>query len=326
MADHKPQRKPSFNVSTSMDTLYKGSHFERLFPLRKTLFEKFPSANKGLAISGPGIKLGSEGNFSIVSNEKSEKVEFSYLLNYVFTCIAEWVSFIIFAFLLGFNGFKDAVFKGIQYLHKHGIVYRDLKPEILLVDSKDVVKIADFGCPFHDLRPMWKVIPEPILQKCIKIADEAPQGIKSSLRRAYSKFSPETVSACLKPKEFTAKTNGINTSTSPPPTASLPTAACVTPAPMTDNYEVSFPVIPVQQVPFLRTSGCYSPITPARHAEPLYSETARARARSAAPRVPSTEHFSIEAEDLDREGVARFDIQDGDRCDDDDDDDWFGSY
>jgi len=76
MADHKPQRKPSFNVSTSMDTLYKGSHFERLFPLRKTLFEKFPSANKGLAISGPGIKLGSEGNFSFVSNEKSEKVEY----------------------------------------------------------------------------------------------------------------------------------------------------------------------------------------------------------------------------------------------------------
>jgi len=76
MAENKPVRRPSFTVSNSLDNQWKGSYFEKLFPVRKTLFEKFPSANKGLAISGPGIKLGGDGNFSFVSNEKSEKVEY----------------------------------------------------------------------------------------------------------------------------------------------------------------------------------------------------------------------------------------------------------
>jgi len=52
--------------------------------------------------------------------------------------------------------------------------------------------------------PLHEVIPEPILQKCIKIADEAPADIKSNLRRAWSKFTPDDVDACLKPKEFKA--------------------------------------------------------------------------------------------------------------------------
>jgi len=76
MADHKPVRKPSFGVSTSVDTQFKGSLYEKLLPARKALFEKFPSSNKGLAMSGPGLKFGGDGNFSFVSNEKSEKAEY----------------------------------------------------------------------------------------------------------------------------------------------------------------------------------------------------------------------------------------------------------
>ena len=49
-----------------------------------------------------------------------------------------------------------------------------------------------------------EVIPESILQNCIKIAGEAPQDIKSNLRRAFSKFNQETLNACAKPKEFKA--------------------------------------------------------------------------------------------------------------------------
>jgi len=45
--------------------------------------------------------------------------------------------------------------------------------------------------------PLWPMIPEAILQKCIKIADESPTDLKSNLRRAYSKFSQDNIDACL---------------------------------------------------------------------------------------------------------------------------------
>merc|ERR1719506_1935029 len=52
--------------------------------------------------------------------------------------------------------------------------------------------------------PLWECIPEAILQKCIKVADEAPTDLKSNLRRAYSKFSQEHIEACLKTREYKA--------------------------------------------------------------------------------------------------------------------------
>lgn len=51
---------------------------------------------------------------------------------------------------------------------------------------------------------MWDLIPEPILQRCIKVADEAPTDLKSNLRRAYSKFSQDNIEECMKPREFKA--------------------------------------------------------------------------------------------------------------------------
>jgi len=51
---------------------------------------------------------------------------------------------------------------------------------------------------------LWPLIPEAILQRCLKISDEAPTDLKSNLRRAYSKFSQESIDRCQKPKEFKA--------------------------------------------------------------------------------------------------------------------------
>uniref|UniRef100_A0A7S2PZ92 Dynein heavy chain C-terminal domain-containing protein n=3 Tax=Zooxanthella nutricula TaxID=1333877 RepID=A0A7S2PZ92_9DINO len=51
---------------------------------------------------------------------------------------------------------------------------------------------------------LWDLIPEPILQRCIKVSDEAPTDLKSNLKRAYSKFSQDNIDNCLKPKEFKA--------------------------------------------------------------------------------------------------------------------------
>jgi len=73
----------SFVDLDTMKPNMKGSFIEKLLPLRKGLFEKFPVASKGLAISGPGIKFGDaqgdvgNGHFSFTANEKSEKVEFT---------------------------------------------------------------------------------------------------------------------------------------------------------------------------------------------------------------------------------------------------------
>jgi len=70
--------------------------------------------------------------------------------------------------------------------------------------------VPEFRCVLTSEPPgamqgcLFPLLPEAILQRCIKVSDEAPTDLKSNLRRAYSKFSQESVDECLKPKEFKA--------------------------------------------------------------------------------------------------------------------------
>lgn len=42
---------------------------------------------------------------------------------------------------------------GIQYLHNQNIIYRDIKPENIMIDMNGNLKIADFGLSKTGLRP-----------------------------------------------------------------------------------------------------------------------------------------------------------------------------
>jgi len=52
--------------------------------------------------------------------------------------------------------------------------------------------------------PDMKLIPETILQACIKVANEAPQDLKNNMRRAYNMFKEDRLNKCNKPLEFKA--------------------------------------------------------------------------------------------------------------------------
>jgi len=57
------------------------------------------------------------------------------------------------------------------------------------------------GIPL-DVVMLLEIVPEAVLQRCIKIADEAPADLKSNLRRAYSKFTPDDIEMCVRQKEY----------------------------------------------------------------------------------------------------------------------------
>jgi len=70
--------------------------------------------------------------------------------------------------------------------------------------------VPEFRCVLTSEPPglmqgkLYPLLPEAILQRCIKVSDESPTDLKSNLRRAYSKFSQEHCDDCALPKEFKA--------------------------------------------------------------------------------------------------------------------------
>ncbi|CAE8665977.1 unnamed protein product [Polarella glacialis] len=102
---------------------------------------------------------------------------------------------------------KDGGWLMLQNIHLMQDWLKDLERALEVVEE---FAHDDFRCFLTSEPPglmqgcLWDLIPEPILQRCIQVADEAPADLKSNLRRAYSKFSQENIDACLKPKEFKA--------------------------------------------------------------------------------------------------------------------------
>lgn len=47
------------------------------------------------------------------------------------------------------NEINRSLISGLRYLHERHIAHRDLKPENLLIDSRGVLKVSDFGVSRH---------------------------------------------------------------------------------------------------------------------------------------------------------------------------------
>lgn len=45
--------------------------------------------------------------------------------------------------------FLSQIIMGLEYLHEHNIIYRDLKPDNILLDANKNIKLADFGIAVH---------------------------------------------------------------------------------------------------------------------------------------------------------------------------------
>eukprot|EP00388_Colpodella_angusta_P034964 GDKK01034418.1.p1 GENE.GDKK01034418.1~~GDKK01034418.1.p1 ORF type:complete len:1450 (+),score=482.90 GDKK01034418.1:98-4351(+) len=79
---------------------------------------------------------------------------------------------------------------------------REFEPELEIVAE---TAHPDFRCVITSEPPPMastQIVPESILQKCVKVADEAPQDLKANFQRAFSKFSPSFFESCTKKAEF----------------------------------------------------------------------------------------------------------------------------
>ena len=120
--------------------------------------------------------------------------------------ITEILSIDLLTYLRGFNlqgmnpikakSIAFQIAKGLQFIHKNGVVHSDMKPENILFTDKnrDFIKIIDFGCSCYDQKPLYKVV-ESLLYR----APEVLFGFK------YGKAIDIWAFACILIEMFTGK-------------------------------------------------------------------------------------------------------------------------
>ena len=47
--------------------------------------------------------------------------------------------------VIAFQSYVHQILQGILFCHQRRVLHRDLKPQNLLIDSKGIIKLADFG-------------------------------------------------------------------------------------------------------------------------------------------------------------------------------------
>ena len=80
------------------------------------------------------------------------------------------------------------------------------------LDSLTATAHENFRCILSSEPPpqaLMEIVPESILQKSVKVADEAPEDIKSNLRRSWTKFSQASIDLSSKPRDFKACLFGL---------------------------------------------------------------------------------------------------------------------
>lgn len=100
--------------------------------------------------------------------------------------------------------------EGVQYLHVHRILHRDLKPQNLLIDKEGRIKLADFGLSrsfciptrphTREVVTLWYRAPELLLGAKMYcpgvdiwslgcIMAEMVMGVKYCFKKCYNAFS-----------------------------------------------------------------------------------------------------------------------------------------